>query len=59
MVFSPSNPSNAGRCQAGNHPQGASEAWLSPLGLERAEQLLGSSTHRHPSFSSKIPSLGF
>lgn len=57
---SPSNPSNTGHCQAGNQPQGASEAWLSPLGLERSEQLNPWLWHSLPPlFFYKVPSLGF
>ena len=57
---SPSNASNTGHCQAGNEPQGASEAWLSPLGLERSEQLNPWLWHSLPPlFFYKVPSLGF
>lgn len=57
---SPSNPSNPRHCQAGNQPQGASEAWLSPLGLERSEQLNPWLWHSSPPlFFYKVPSLGF
>lgn len=52
---SPSNTNNAGIPQVGKHPWQASEAWLSPLGLERADNSSALALTTIPLFLAKYP----